>query len=595
MEVKNEKMSLQEATAKALYDQLDDSEEIRDVEGVVDDVLVITDPEITKDEYEEVIERAQEIVEDTPEGDIPFDDEYLGQYLQTCPICGSSFVEDHLLEPGATCPICLEQPEAFVVVGKIDSDDAIADELGIGDNIGDGVFDDGEMDMTDDEEIDVEPVPNTILNRTKEPEVKEEPIEEPEEEGPSRRETASKEIPAGNKLAESKVEETAVRDGADNINANARYNGDVTSLNGMLADKIADIAEELGDDYSEWLGEDDILEIIDTVVASKEWEHFDETLNQLIADLVEDKVAWIRKDDPASKYYDGDLSEFEENKKVEAHMPDYLVKDGASDIENACNIVEWLSTHNKNYTNDQYEAIISLEEILGKLKGTKVTEDVTEDFSEPVIVKFWETEIDRDEGLSEIYKTYPADKESISKAIADAKHIMHLMDYASVEVYNEDTEETYYWTDGVDEEYSDSTKASVLGESNKSELAELDRLQDELRGVDVSKLSDEEYKDFKAKSDRVHELMNKLYDFHKLGEGKTIIDNGEETYTIDKSAKTYTIKTPKGEKTFTFDEMDEFVNKGKGMNRMYKPMSVLAYTDYKNGNLNRWNTKKECL
>ena len=88
MEVKNEKMSLQEATAKALYDQLDDSEEIRDVEGVVDDVLVITDPEITKDEYEEVIERAQEIVEDTPEGDIPFDDEYLGQYLQTCPICG---------------------------------------------------------------------------------------------------------------------------------------------------------------------------------------------------------------------------------------------------------------------------------------------------------------------------------------------------------------------------------------------------------------------------------------------------------------------------------------------------------------------------
>lgn len=555
MEVKNEKMSLQEATAKALYDQLDDSEEIRDVEGVVDDVLVITDPEITKDEYEEVIERAQEIVEDTPEGDIPFDDEYLGQYLQTCPICGSSFVEDHLLEPGATCPICLEQPEAFVVVGKIDSDDAIADELGIGDNIGDGVFDDGEMDMTDDEEIDVEPVPNTILNRTKEPEVKEEPVEEPEEEGPSRRETASKEIPAGNKLAESKVEETAVRDGADNINANARYSGDVTSLNGMLADKIADIAEELGDDYSEWLGEDDILEIIDTVVASKEWEHFDETLNQLIADLVEDKVAWIRKDDPASKYYDGDLSEFEENKKVEAHMPDYLVKDGASDIENACNIVEWLSTHNKNYTNDQYEAITTLAEILGKLKGTKVTEDVTEDFSEPVIVKFWETEEDRDEGLSEIYKTYPADKESISKAIADAKHIMHLMDYASVEVYNEDTEETYYWTDGADEEYS-----------NNTDLVE-------------------------AKDSITVDKPNKL----ALSEDKTIINNGEEVYTIDPKECTYTIKTPKGEKTFTFDEMNEFVNKGKGMNRMYKPMSVLAYTDYKNGNLNRWNTKKECL
>ena len=93
------KLSLQEATLKALSNQLEDDKDVRDVEGVIDDILVITDPEITKDEYEDVIERAQEIVEDTPEGDIPFDDEYLGQYLQTCPICGNSFVEDHLLEP----------------------------------------------------------------------------------------------------------------------------------------------------------------------------------------------------------------------------------------------------------------------------------------------------------------------------------------------------------------------------------------------------------------------------------------------------------------------------------------------------------------
>ena len=104
MKKKNENMNLQEATIKALYNELDDDREIRDVEGVVDDVLVITDPEITKDEYEEVIERAQEIVDDTPEGDIPFDEDYIGQYLQTCPICGSSFVEDHLLEPRSYLP-----------------------------------------------------------------------------------------------------------------------------------------------------------------------------------------------------------------------------------------------------------------------------------------------------------------------------------------------------------------------------------------------------------------------------------------------------------------------------------------------------------
>ena len=41
--------------------------------------------------------------------------------------------------------------------------------------------------------------------------------------------------------------------------------------------------------------------------------------------------------------------------------------------------------------------------------------------------------------------------------------------------------------------------------------------------------------------------------------------------------------------------MNEFVKAYRGANRMYKPMSVLAYTDYKNGSLNRWNVKKECL
>lgn len=91
--------NLQEATIKALSDQLPPEEKYKDIEGVVDDVLVITDPEISKDEYTDLIDRATEIVEDTPEGEIPFDEEYVGQYLQTCPICGSSFIEDHLLEP----------------------------------------------------------------------------------------------------------------------------------------------------------------------------------------------------------------------------------------------------------------------------------------------------------------------------------------------------------------------------------------------------------------------------------------------------------------------------------------------------------------
>lgn len=125
------KMSLEEATLKALYDELDDSKEVTNVDGIIDDVLVITDPEISGDEYDEIIERAQELVEDTPEGDIPLDEDYLGQYAQTCPLCGATFVTEEILEPGATCPICLDVPEAFVMKGKLEAEDKVAADNGL--------------------------------------------------------------------------------------------------------------------------------------------------------------------------------------------------------------------------------------------------------------------------------------------------------------------------------------------------------------------------------------------------------------------------------------------------------------------------------
>ena len=125
--MKKSKMSLEEATLKELQNQLN-NEQDDEVEGIVDDVLVITDPEVTSEDYEDVIERAQEIVDDTPEGEIPFDDQYVGEVAQTCPICGATFTEDHLLEQGEPCPICLEQPDAFVLVGKLEADKTTLDD-----------------------------------------------------------------------------------------------------------------------------------------------------------------------------------------------------------------------------------------------------------------------------------------------------------------------------------------------------------------------------------------------------------------------------------------------------------------------------------
>lgn len=173
----NKKISLEEATIKALYDSLPDDTE--DVEGVVDDILVITDPEITSDEYDEVIEKAQEIIEDTPEGKIPFDEEYVGEYVQRCPRCGNAFVEKDVLEPGATCPICLEQPESFIVIGKIEAT---------------------EDDAKDEETKEDTEIPNEEVDEVNSEEETNE-TEEPE------RQVASKEVPQGNKLQEGKLEE----------------------------------------------------------------------------------------------------------------------------------------------------------------------------------------------------------------------------------------------------------------------------------------------------------------------------------------------------------------------------------------------------
>lgn len=207
----NKKINLQEATIKALYDGLKDDTEVEDVEGLIDDVLVVTDPEITTDEYNEVIERAEEIVEETPEGDIPLDPTYLGEYLQTCPICGASFVEDHILEPGTACPVCYETPEAFVMVGKLQAEEEVAED--------NGLVDDG----TTEPQLDTEKVPLEDLGSEEtdiggeEIEPEETPTEEPTEEPteptePNRprgarlrrnREVASKEMPKGNILTES--------------------------------------------------------------------------------------------------------------------------------------------------------------------------------------------------------------------------------------------------------------------------------------------------------------------------------------------------------------------------------------------------------
>ena len=202
------KMNLEEATLKALYDELDDSKQVNDVNGIIDGVLVVTDPEVNTEQYDEIVERAQEIIEDTPEGNIPLDDEFLGQYAQTCPLCGATFVTDDILEPGATCPICLEVPEAFVMKGKLEAEDQVAKDNGIIDN--------------DEEEHNNLITPGT--QEYVEDNESEDNMEDNESEDDTlelEKDVASLQMNPGNKLEESKTEEIEYLD--ESIDEEADY------------------------------------------------------------------------------------------------------------------------------------------------------------------------------------------------------------------------------------------------------------------------------------------------------------------------------------------------------------------------------------
>lgn len=110
--------------------------EEEDVDGIADGILVVTDPEITSEEFEEVADELQGIVDNTEAGEVPFTDKYEGDYILSCPICGGTFVNDTILDSGEdTCPICCKVPDSFVVNGRVENSGAAVDKEEVQDDI----------------------------------------------------------------------------------------------------------------------------------------------------------------------------------------------------------------------------------------------------------------------------------------------------------------------------------------------------------------------------------------------------------------------------------------------------------------------------
>lgn len=118
-DVKTESKKLTEDTVSDLDLEKDNEEDV--AEGTVDDVVAVVDPDLTSDDYEKVITKAEQTIEETPEGEQPADSQYVGDNIYTCPICGNAFFTDVELGEGDACPVCSEVPEAFIYNGKVDN------------------------------------------------------------------------------------------------------------------------------------------------------------------------------------------------------------------------------------------------------------------------------------------------------------------------------------------------------------------------------------------------------------------------------------------------------------------------------------------
>ena len=97
-------------------------------EDTFDDVAVIIDPDLDPEQVSDSIDELQQLIDETPDGEVPTSDEYVGDYTYTCPICGNKFFNDTELAEGSECPVCGETPEAFILMGEVSKIDDKEDE-----------------------------------------------------------------------------------------------------------------------------------------------------------------------------------------------------------------------------------------------------------------------------------------------------------------------------------------------------------------------------------------------------------------------------------------------------------------------------------
>lgn len=80
-------------------------------DDIIDNITVVTDPDKTVQELEVRADAIQDAIDEAPEGEAAFSDEYVGDTVYACPVCGESFFADEEYKDGDICPICKAEPQ----------------------------------------------------------------------------------------------------------------------------------------------------------------------------------------------------------------------------------------------------------------------------------------------------------------------------------------------------------------------------------------------------------------------------------------------------------------------------------------------------
>lgn len=130
-------------------------------DDIIDNITVVTDPDKTVEELEERADDIQDAIDATPEGEAAFSDEYVGDRVYACPVCGESFFADEEYKEGDICPICKAEPQdGFLMQGVVAptvpeadkaEDEVIADDTAIEDTEADSVVGTEVEDAADDD------------------------------------------------------------------------------------------------------------------------------------------------------------------------------------------------------------------------------------------------------------------------------------------------------------------------------------------------------------------------------------------------------------------------------------------------------------